>query len=233
MEELNKQKSISMRTVIVAIVVLVLVVAGASAVYFVMNKDEGTENNVVANNAANNVASVNTTTNTTQAREVPSGMKLFTNADYGFTALYPETWPVKTVTSTHKFGDAEGVSVGLSLYRPDIKKDSTECVINFVKKNTDQGITQFLDANFTRPSKTSWTTGRLNFAGGMEAVMLANFDDLGSIGDLVSVGPYFESPDKQYLVMPLYSQDKTTFLTDIFGGTSYTCDDFLNSVRWN
>jgi hypothetical protein len=229
-------KSVPKKSVVMITVLSVVgvVVVGSIVAYVVMNtKADKNSNNTNSALGANSESDSATTANSTETRTVPTGMKLYTNTDYGFTALYPETWPVKTLASTQKFGPVDATTISLSLYRPDIKKDSIECGITFISKNTDKGVKEFLDENFHRPSKTHWTTGRSDFAGGMDAVVLSDFDDIGSIGDLVSVGPYFESPDKKYMIYPLYSQEKTAYLTDIFGGATYTCGDFLNSIRWN
>lgn len=233
MEERNKQKSISMRTVIVAIVVLVLVVAGASAVYFVMNKDEGAENNTVSNSAVNNTASANTTNNTTQTREVPSGMKLYDNTEYGFTALYPATWPIVSSVKNQTIGSTEVTRLSFNLYRPDIKSNEESLFVLLMRKDSiDQKPTNYLDDHFNPPTGTSWQEGDSDFAGGSKVFRLTGFDSIGEIGDLPYTGPYAESSDKKYVFFLAYPQDKDQYLSEIFGGTSYTMADFLKSWRW-
>lgn len=233
MEELKKAKSISINMVILVIVVLVLLVAGVSAVYFVMNKDEGAENNTVFNGAANDMASANTSSNTTQTREVPSGMKLYDNTEYGFTALYPATWPIVSSVKNQTIGSTEVARLSFNLYRPDIKSNEESLFVLFMKKDSvDQKPTDYLDNHFNPPSGTSWQEGDSDFAGGSKVFRLTGFDSIGEIGDLPYTGPYAESSDKKYVIFLAYPQDKDQYLSEIFGGTSYTMADFLKSWRW-
>ena len=215
--------------VIGSIAVGVVIVVVASVLYLKSRTKNSTPNSAVQNTAGSESGA-----KSNHARVAPAGKKVYYNDKFGFSLLYPENWPLQVNERERGTRTNDDFTyVDFSLYVPDEKHDFGIAVLGFAPRSRlEEPLSVYLSEHYAVPKNVSWKAVHQDFAGGVDAYFLDNFEDLGHIGNLFVPGPYLETPDKRFVVTFGTSQDVPDFLPKSYASSIEAPKEMLSSLRW-
>jgi hypothetical protein len=232
------QKTSSQKKIIITTVIVLFIVGIGALVYFLMNNNQKQENNLGSNLANDTASNSSQTTNTTQSRTVPSGMKLYENKDHNFSFVYPEALPITTdaTSSTLKQGENTNVITFL-VYNPENKSNWELFRITFVELvDISKSLDQYLTERYNVAPEVTWSIENESYAVDSKAYVASNAESIDSLGDLPGIGGdlgYFKDPTSKYFVTIGIGQDAPNFFSKTYGVKEDIARDIVDSIRWN